>query len=280
MQLAPSSPFVTGEVDGADSYLRADIGALMRETFASLGLDADDASVAGLGAAFDDARFEVWTVGDVMTIDMADFFTAMNEIEPNSMTGLDALSEGPVMVDLSALADVDPWTLTQALGDGSQVVDPSALVDALRSVESVTEVGPDSVGGRDVTVYAGSLSMADYFAAMGQDIDQQFAALDQFEATADGLDSAALDQVGNALSDLDVHVTVMVDEQNLLRRMETVMNMGEMMQAMVGDSMQVEMSVGLWQEFDDYGESFVIDPPEAVDLTNRFDSLFAGLVTA
>lgn len=279
MQIAPSSPFVTGEVDGTNSHVRADIGVVMRETFASLGLDPDDPEFAGLGAAFDDARFEVWTEGEVMTLDMADFVSAMNEVEPGSMSELDLLSDGPVSLDLGALEDVDPWMLTQALGEGSQVVDPSALLDALRSVESVTEVGPATVGGRDVTVYSGSLSMDDYFSAMGQDIDHQLGMFSDLGAETDGIDTSTFDSLGDALSNIDVHVTVMVDEQNLLRRMETVMNMGEMMSAMFDDSIQVEMSVGVWQDFDQYGQSFDIEAPDAVDVTGQFNSLFSDLVS-
>ena len=167
--------------------------------------------------------------------------------------------------------------MTQALGDGSQVVDPSDLLGALRSVDSVTEVGTDVVGGRDVTVYSGTLTMADYFAAMGQDIESQLGVLEDLGGTS-GVDQTALGEVGEALTDLDVHVTVMVDEQNLLRRMETIMDMGDMFAAF-DDSMQVEMSVAVWQEFDDYGSAFTIEPPAAPDATAAFGALFTDLVS-
>ena len=269
-------PYVFGEVDGGDSHVRADLGVLLTATFESLGIDPNDPELGGFGAALASASFDVWTEGDVMTLDVADFVSAMEQIEPGSMTGLGALSDGPVSVDLSALDDIDAWSITQALGDGSQVVDPSALVDALRAVESVTEVGRDSINGRDVTVYAGSLSMADYFAAMGQDLDGQLAVLDD---VGGGVEAGLVDVVAEGMAAIDVHVTVMVDGSNMLRRMETVMNMGEMFGSLAYEA-DIEMSVSVWQEFDEYGKSFDLEPPAAVDVTDQFSSLFGDLLVA
>ena len=56
------------------------------------------------------------------------------------------------------------------------------------------------------------------------------------------------------------------------------MDMGGMFAAF-DDSMPVEMSVTVWQEFDDYGSAFTIEPPAAPDVTAAFGALFSDLVT-
>jgi len=278
IRINPDAPIASGEVDGTASYVEINLAPFMEDTFLALGFDPNQPKFAELLDIFIAADFNIWTEGDVVTLDMADYVAAAETMTPGSMSGLPELGSGPVSIDLAKLENIDPWMLGAAVGN-TQIIDPSSLIESLRDVGSVSEVGTDSVAGRAVTVYAGSVTMADYYAAIGQDLDTQLAEFDSLlpeSLSTIGLDSETLREL---MVGIDVSITAMIDEQNLLRRIEFVLDMGEMMGAITGGSASVRMNIGVWQEFDEYGKSFNIEAPDAVDITSSFDSLFGPLVT-
>jgi hypothetical protein len=297
MTMAPQGPIMTGSVSGDRMYAVMDMGALMAGTTMTdeHGVPIPVPELAEVS----DARFEMWFDGSVMTVDMS----AMAGLDP-SLTG--AAASGPVSFDLTELEGLGMDDLTAEMFEGAgmfpgtQSMDPAATADLLRSIDGVVEVGTDDVDGRTVTVYQGSLSFAEYAEAMGEDIDAGFAEMDELGLLGDP--AAML----SALDDLHVDMTIMIDDDDLLRRLEMFIDMGPVFQGMfspealaggpLDESVDGEfdedefaaameaaiasmfadmtMTMNMWMEFDGYGEVVAIVPPPAVDLTHDAESVF------
>lgn len=277
LKIDPNAPIATGEVDGSSSHIEVDIAPFIESTFRALKVDLDAPAFTDVLGAFDGAEFDIWTEGDVITLDMADYVTAAELLAPGSMSGLPGLGSGPVSIDLSELENIDPWSMGAALGN-TQIIDPSSLIESLRDVDSVSEIGTDSVAGRAVTVYSGSLTMADYYAAVGQDLDKTLAEIETLLPASGTSVEFDTDEMRELMAGIDVNITAMVDEQGMLRRVEFVLNMSELMGAWSGGSALPRVSVGVWLEFDNYGQSFNIEAPDALDITASFESLFGDIV--
>jgi len=227
---------------------------------------------------------EVWVVDNVMVIDMSALTASLAGLDPTAAAELGPFADGPVAIDLAAvgaLGDADAQALVQQFGQGTQVTDPAALLDALRSIDVVTEVGTDSVEGTPVTVYEARVSMAQYYDALGMDITDQLSSMEDFGIAADSAEAEMIESMLPALEELTVDMMIMLDADGLVRRIETGMDMGEMMTsmfsgdpdmaAMFGD---IEVVVDTWQNFSDYGTAVTITPPPAVDMTSEL----AGLI--
>ncbi len=300
MVMAPEEPLMTGSVSGDRMHAVMDMSVMMQGTTVT---DEQGIPVPmGPMDEFDDLQLEMWFDGTVMTIDMS----TMAALDP-AVTG--AAARGPVSFDLNELGDsfgVDEVT-SEMLGDagmfsGMGSMDPAEIGNILRGLDSVVEAGRAEVDGRAVTVYSGSVSMADYTEAMGEDIWSELGQMDDMGSPEE------LAAMVSAIESLDIEMTVMVDDDDLLRRFEMFIDMGPMFEAMLGGAQTFEpgaealtdedefgqaleeafaamfadldMTMFTWMEFYDYGESFVFSPPAAVDLTDDADVLFGDSIAA
>ncbi|MGI9605084.1 MAG: hypothetical protein ACR2P0_02985 [Acidimicrobiales bacterium] len=285
IDISPDAPMMSGAVDGDRSYMQTDMGVMFEEMFSSLGIDPG--TVPELAAMTEGASFEAWVDGSVMTLDMSSFVSAIGGTDPQVDPGLSVFADGPVSIDMAQLDGMNAAAISQQLGQGSQVVDPAAILESLRTVDSVAVVGTTTAVGRPVTVYRGSMSMLEYMEAMGQDLDTQLASFEGLGIDM-GDDAAMLDTVFESMGELQVDVTIMVDDDGLIRRIEHAMDMGPMIEAMMSDPSlgldgagfgDISMSMDLWQEFDGYGDAGnFTSPPSATDVTTDFSDLLAGLV--
>lgn len=282
MNASPEAPVSTGFVDGDKLYMHADLSEFFADMMQSFGVSLDDPAYAGMADAFAQAEFEAWVDGDTMVLDMSRFVSALDDLSPGSMGALGELAEGPVSIDLSTLVDVNAGTLVSDLG--GQGTDPSQILESLLAVEAVFETGSSTVGGVEVTVYEGSLSMEQFIESQGADLGEQMSQFGDLGTMATDPDVLA------ALDSMVVDVEVMVDADGLVRRIAFDIDMSEMFSGMGSDAATGEdfagfdalfadahMSFQIWQEYGDYGESFVLDLPDAVDVTSEFDSLYGQL---
>lgn len=291
MAMAPDGPIMSGAVSGERMYAVTDVGAFMAGTTVT-DENGEVMPIPDLGA-FGDLRFEMWLDGTIMTIDMS----GMASLDP-SISG--PAADGPVSFDLAELDDVDLEDIATEMLDGTAAtMDPATAADLLRNLDSVVAVGSDEVAGRAVTVYRGALSMADYADALGEDMS---------ELGGDFLGAGDLGAMSDDLDELTVDLTVMIDDDDLLRRMEVYVDMGPLMQSMfaaepaAGDTVadrstdgeldefgeafeeamlsvfaDLTMTMDMWMEFDGYGDSVVGTAPPAVNLTDDFDSVFDSI---
>ena len=289
IDIAPEGAFVTGEVSGADSHMRADIGTFMVSTFESFGVDANDPLFAGMLGDFESMSMEVWIDESTMVLDMSGLASSLGSIDPAAAGELGVFADGPVKVDLDAIAavgGVDAGSIVQQFGQGAQVTDPAALFEALRLVDAVTETGQATVGSTPVTVYYASLSMADYYSAMGMDISDQFGSMEGLGFSAGSQEAELFDALAPAIENFVVDMTIMLDDGGLVRRMETSMDMGELFGALGsgGDAEgldmfgagDIEMTMDMWQNFDNYGAGLVVEAPDAVDRTTELLGLLGS----
>ena len=298
--IAPNEAYVFGEVEGNTTHIRADIGVIMAATFDSLGIDINEPPFNEIFSDLGGASMEMWTDESTLVMDMSELATFMGGLDPAAGAELDVFADGPVKIDLTQLDGVDATMLANQFGQGAQVTDPAQLLQALRDVDAVSETGTDTVNGVAVRVFTADMSMTDYYTALDIDIDGQLEA-----ANLGDLSGAELDLVESilpALEDLKVELIVMIDDQELVRRMETKIDMGAMLEAMFEnpdvlgaiaaedgqsvDDLQAEMEFALgggiemvvetWQEFDNYGEAFGIVLPDAVDVSSELPELLAS----
>lgn len=280
--------FVTGAIDGEDSRVNADIGSFLGSMLSSLGLD-----LGVQGPGFEGLEIDVWIVDDTMVIDMSSFAAGIGGFDPTAAAELAPFADGPVAVDLDALADLgdfedtDASDLVQQFGQGAQITDPSAVLDALRTVEALEDAGTSTLDGVDVSVYEATVAMADYLEALDLDVGDQLGGLDDLGLPADGADGAAIEDTLEAIENLTVDLTIMLDEEGLVRRLESTIDMGAVLAAgapalddgadagALGgfDLSQIEAVVHTWQNFNDYGEDLAITPPAAQDRTAEIAAL-------
>lgn len=284
LNIAPEDAFVTGEVSGTDSRVQVDLGTFMTAMFDSMGLDLSDPLFASAFGDLGDMSMEVWIVDSTMVIDMSSLAASLGGMDPAAAAELAIFADGPVSIDLAALGGLDGTdaaALVQQFGQGAQVTDPAALIEALRSVDAVTEVGSSTVGDTPVTVYEASLSIAEYYDALGMDLTDQLGSMEDFGVAPGSDEAAMIESMLPALEHLTADMTIMLDANGLVRRMETSMDMGEMMSAMMSEIEDsdllglgdLEMTVDTWQNFDDYGTDVTITLPNAVDRTSELTGL-------
>lgn len=283
MEMAPTGPIMSGSVSDDRMHAVMDLGEVMAGTTMTdeFGRPVSVPELGDLG----DLRVEMWLDGTVVTVDMS----AMAGLDP-SITG--PVADGPVSFDLLAIDDVDVDDITAEMLGGQQSLDPSSAAELLRNLDTVVEVGTDDVSGRAVTVYRGVVSMAEYSEIMGEDAS---------DFGGDLFGMGDLGAIGAGFDEMTVELTVMIDDDDLLRRLEVHLDMGPLFQnlftaeqwageptadselddalaeAMMSMFDDLTMTMDLWMEFDGYGETVVEPAPPAVDLTAEFDSVFAGI---
>ena len=291
--IAPTEAIAHGEVDGTRNHIVMDMGVLFTEMFASLGGGSE------LANEFDGLTMEMWSDESVLVMDMSSFAATMGAIDPMTGSEFDLLANGPVLIDLSQAPGLTGAEFASQYAQGTQVVDPALLLQSLRSVDAIRSVGSMNHDGRSVEVYDATITMADYYEALGIDISAQLDTMGGLGLTAE--DDAFLLAIIDAMSGLPVELRIMIDEDQLIRRLETTIDMQPLMAAMFEDPDMLaalaaaegataeEMAagadlmagmrytVGTWQEFENYGGAFEITFPEATDITMEFADLFAEL---
>lgn len=278
--MGSDAPFATGQVNGDDMSINADIGTFMVSMFESLGVSANDPAFSGMLDGFSDLELEAWMVDDMVVLDLSDFATTLGELDPAAAGDLALFADGPVSVDLAQLealggaaGSTDASAMVGQFAQGAQMTDPADIVAALRNVDALVDAGADTVNGVAVQVYTAQVSFADYADALDQDLT---AALDEMGVVDASIDADAL--VG-ALESLVVDLTVSIDDDGFVREIVTVVDMGEFANSLFAQmedgpaGMEFEMVVETWQTFDNYGADFEIVAPDAVDRTSEIAGL-------
>ena len=287
LAIDPEDAFVTGEIDGDNSRVNADIGSFLNSMFGSLGLD-----LGAQASEFDGLEMDVWVVDDTTVIDMSSFVTGVGGLDPTGAADLAMFADGAVAVNLSELAtlsgvdDADAAALVQQFGQGAQITDPAVVLEALRTVDALDDVGSDTFDGVDVTVYEATVAMDEYLEALDLDVDDQLGGLDAFDLSANSADAEALQDTLEAIEGLTVDLTILLDGEGLVRRLESTVDMGAVLAAGAGsadtgdagiggafDLSQIDLVVETWQNFDDYGVDIEITPPDAPDRTAEVAAL-------
>lgn len=299
MDISPEGAIATGEVAGDSSHMTMDLGAFMTETLSATPLGGPtEAELAEMEAVFGDAQIETWQVGSTMYMDMTRFAKAIETMDGAPDPDFAVLAAGPVRIDLDEL-NLTGAEAASGLGQGMAIVDPAALLDSLLSLDAIAETGTTIVRDVETTMYTGTTSMSAYASATGVDVIDQLGALGE-------LGFSEPDGIAALFDSISVDVTAMVDADDLVRRIEIVLDMAPMLMAMFQDPELLGETVGAapsgaelaqlqellgddmvfitetWQEFYDYGETFVIEPPaDATDITDQYDILSAqGLLDA
>ena len=296
LDIAPQEAYVFGEVQDGSTHLNMDMGTLMGAIFESTGLDVTQPPFDELFAGLDDANIEFWADEQTLVMDMSSFASTLGSLNPQSASDVAALADGPVSFDLTQLDGIDAASLANQYGQGAQVTNPSEILQALRAADAISETGTDQVNGVDVRVFSATLSMADYSEALGINFTDQLgpANLGAFDGGPEEEIAAALLP---AMEQLEVGLVVMVDADDLVRRLEVGLDFGAIFEAMFtnADVLEaiatedgitreeleseveffgpdgIEMTVDTWQEFDNYGQDFNIVVPDAVDVTGELD---------
>jgi hypothetical protein len=277
-QSRPAAPYAFGEVVDGQTHVRVDLEAFVAESMGSL-------AGFGLGpTGLEGQQFEVWATNTTLTMDLSDLDIADADLQ--------ALADGPVSVDIAAIDGVDVSAVAQQFGQGSQVTDPVAMFDALRSITDAIEEGPGIVGDVPVTTYVATLSVADFYAAQGGSIGDQLSVIENLGLADNEADAIA--GLVPALESVELDVQIMVDDDGHVRRVASELNMTDLVVALFENSTEfsggegappidlgalfgpdgLQIILGSWQEFHDYGSAPAIVVPDAVDVTDQLNVLF------
>jgi hypothetical protein len=258
--------FMSGVVDGDRQHITIDLSTVM----------AQSAELAGQPLPPEMGQVD-WTMemaADPEVIYLrAPMYAQLAELADGAAlgpaAGLAEIGDGWGYIDVAALGDKVPSDVAAALGSGG--ADPAAIVDAIAAAESVEDAGTSEVRGTPVHGMSAEVSMGEIMEASGQDPDAM--------AEAIGMGAGA-EAVADAIYELTAPVTVWIDDDGLLRRMEYGFDMAEALDAAgagsggLGAAGVAGMQFNAVVDMFDHGAELEFEPPDdAVDVTDTFAAL-------
>jgi hypothetical protein len=258
-------PAMTGEVDGANSHLRMDLGVIMEEVSAGMGL-------GDVGDVFGDTDMTMETISDGETMYIrAPFFAELGDMMPTGTSApgaseLAALGDGWGSVSVEGLGEVLPEDVAASVA-GQQSFNPRAAVEMMENTEGVEELGTEEIDGVTQRGLRAEVAFADLIRTSGADPES-------FAQSA-GADAEALME---ELVQMRMPIEVWVDDAGYLRTLSYTLSMGDLMDAMgTGGLGAGDMDFVYVIGFSDYGAEFTFETPsEATDITSAFAELYAG----
>jgi len=197
----PATPMSYIEVDAeGEQYTLVDLAPMMNGMLASSGLGDGGDATEFLGG---DLAMETWLSGTTITIDVGGFAPMLQQVP-----GATPFPAEVFTVDIARLAAGLEAPQVAAAITGQAAPDPvemaTVLRDALADAESV-----------DDDRYAGTLTLQEYSAAFGQDLDSLLGGLGP-AAELPGADGAALQQIFDEIT-VDVEVSLVDGAVDTLR---------------------------------------------------------------
>jgi hypothetical protein len=189
----PATPMSYVEVDAdGEQHTVVDLAPMMNAILSASGLGAGADAAAMLGG---DLSMETWLSGSTITIDVGGFAPILQQNVGSS----EIFPAEVFTVDVDRLADgLDAPAVASAI-TGQAAPDPvemaEVLGEALADAEAV-----------DADRYAGTLTLAEYSAAFGQDIDDLLGSLGGVADVAN-VDAATIREAFDAIT-IDVEVTL------------------------------------------------------------------------
>lgn len=185
-----ATPMMTLESDAdGEQYALMDLGPMMRSIAESSGLPPDAFDQLG------DLTMEMWIDGSTITVDLAGFGPILEQ-----SGGVPGLSADRFTVDVTRLgASVSSADIASALG-GQAVVDP------VETAELLQDALAGSATSDDGTTFRGTITLAEFSAAMGQDPDQFLGSAGGLGGGFEGEEAAQLmlDLFADILVDVEV----------------------------------------------------------------------------
>ena len=274
-----SAPYAFGEVVDGQTHVLVDLETFVAESMGSLaGFGLGPGELVG-------QKFEVWSDDSTLTMDLTDIDIVGETAQP--------LTEGPVSVTVSDATSVDMNAVARQFGQGSQITNPNAMFDALQTLSEGQEVGPAMLGDIPVTVYASTLTVADYYAAIGASASDQLSTIESLGLAES--EAEAISGLIPLLETLDMNAEISVDDDGRVRRVSTTLDVTDVVVALFESSVELsgtegppQVDIGAlfgpdglgvvlsnWQEFHDYGAAPAIVVPEAEDVTDMVDDIFS-----
>ncbi len=255
-----AEPILAGEIDGDAYHYVMDMGVMMDEM----------AEVMGGGVPPEMASLDMTMemAGDLETFYLrAPMFADMGSALGPEAGGMAEMGDGWGYVDLTAMGDLLPGDLAEAMG--TQGVDPRAIIDLIEGTDEVEDLGTSEARGDTVHGMSTEISMAEMLEASGQDPE----ALAQM-----GTQGAAAGDAASELYDTPTTIEIWIDDDGYLRRFEYGWDMADLAVAM-GEDVDELQAIGFGDftyvmDMYDYGTEVDFEPPaDAVDITEAYAAL-------
>jgi hypothetical protein len=259
-------PAMTGEIDGANSHLRMDLGVIFEEVSAGMGL-------GDIGDVFGDTdmTMETLTDGETMYI-RAPFFAALGDMMPTGTSTpgaseLAALGDGWGSVSMSELGEVLPEDVAASIA-GQQSFNPRAAVEMMENSEGVEDLGTQEIDGVTQHGLRAQVTFADLVRTSGSDP----------ETFAQAAGAGSSEEVVEELLQTRMPIEVWIDEAGYLRTLSYTLSMGEFVDAVGGGDLGLSETDFVYAiSFSDYGGDFTFEfPAEATDITSAFAEIYSG----
>lgn len=258
--------FGSGSVDGQLSSFRMDMAAMTE----AMGAPADT-----LGSG--DLSMEVITDGDAgVTYIRAPFFASLAGqpgIPTSGLGGLETLGDGWGRVDHSALGDAIPSELLGQMSGGAVGFEP--MLELVRNAENAREIGSDEINGTTATGVAADITFDEMLGLSGMDLESLMGSF--------GAPSAEVDAIVSAMSELTIPITVWLDDDARVVRVEMVLDMAPMFERL-GEQLGEEIPPGLKMSFgytidaSNFGSpSDITVPEESTDITESYRELLSSM---
>lgn len=259
-------PAMTGEIDGANSHLRMDLGVILEQVSAGMGL-------GDVGDVFGDTdmTMETLTDGETMYI-RAPFFAALGDMMPTGTSApgaseLAGLGDGWGSVSIDELGEVLPEDVAASIA-GQQSFNPRAAVEMMENTEGVEDLGTQEIDGVTQHGLRAQVTFADLVRTSGSD-PETFA-----EAASTGSSEEVIDE----LLQTRMPIEVWIDDAGYLRTLSYTLPMGDIVDAVGGGDLGLdEADIVYAISFSDYGGDFTFEfPAEATDITSAFAEIYTG----
>jgi hypothetical protein len=261
-----AAPAMTGEIDGASSHLRMDLGVIMEEVSAGMGL-------GDVGEVFGDTDMTMETLSDGETMYIrAPFFAALGDMMPAGTSApgaseLAALGDGWGSVSIDELGEVLPEDVAASIA-GQQSFNPRAAVEMMENTEGVEDLGTQEIDGVTQHGLRAQVTFADLVRTSGSDP----------ETFAEAASAGAGEEVMDELLQTRMPIEVWIDDAGYLRTLTYTLSMGDIADAVGGGDLGLgEMDFVYAISFSDYGGDFTFEfPSEATDITSAFAEIYTG----
>ncbi|MFS8482482.1 MAG: hypothetical protein FWJ94_11310 [Acidimicrobiia bacterium] len=259
-----STTVATGVVDGADSYMEMDFGAMFEEMAGEIpgGMGPMPPEVADLLGS----TMEFALVDDQLYLRAPILAEAAGMLGLDELEDLEALRDGWGVIDVSALEDALPSEVAAQIS-GQSGPDPQALIEVVQGADDVEDLGTGQVQGEPAHGLSAEVSMADLMEAQGTDPGA-------FAAGGIGRDD---EEAMAAMLEMAVPVEVWIDGEGYLVRISYTFSVSAVAEAM-GEPWPAgmpDMAFPYAVDLFDHGEATLdFEPPvDAVDVTDAYAAL-------
>lgn len=165
-----------------------------------------------------------------------------------------------VRLDATALA------AGMANPQGGVGMDPSQMLDMLRAAGDVEEAGQEDVRGTATTRYDAVVGVAALMGEADMSIEEMMRAQQEAMPQAGELPEGMIDQMADAMRDLEYEMSVWIADDSLPRRVESTVDLAPMFAALTGGDADQALVMEMRLDYLEFGVPVDVERPPSAEI--------------